>query len=412
MIRPLLTPVRQHFVDDAIPDLAGVIVQGLRALHLGARLRPGAQIAIAVGSRGVSPIREVVRAVVDELRSIGASPFVVPAMGSHGGGTAEGQQEVLVSYGISEDLFGVPVRSSMETVVLGTTEAGVTVHIDANAARADGIILIGRVKPHTGFRGPVESGLCKMLAVGLGKAAGAKCIHAGGLAVAIPAAAAIGIARAQVLAGIALVENAFDRPCRVEVVDPSRFYATDNALLAVAREKMPRIPIDEADLLIVDEMGKNISGTGMDPNIVGMWRRFGGDREPNFARVAVLSLTPQSHGNGTGVGLADFTTQRLVNAIDWRETHLNALTALDPLICRTPMTLENDRECIDTALDLLRRSTGREPTVIRIKNTLELEHLYVSSTLVDRLPSTTSVDGHPGPIGFDAAGRVASTQTR
>ena len=406
MIRPSMVSVRQRFIDDAIPDLTGAIVQGLRALHLDTHLPTGASVAIAVGSRGVSPIREVVRAIVDELRAIGAHPFVVPAMGSHGGGTAEGQREVLENYGISESLFGVPVRSSMETVVLGTTDAGVPVHIDAYAAKADGIILIGRVKPHTGFRGPVESGLCKMLAVGLGKAAGAKSIHSGGLAIAIPAAAAIGIARAPVLAGIALVENAFDRPCRVEVVAPSRFYDTDHALLAVAREKMPRIPVDEADLLIVDEMGKNVSGTGMDPNIVGMWRRFGGERQPNYARLAVLSLTPQSHGNGTGVGLADFTTQRLVDAIDWRETHLNALTAMDPQICRTPMTLESDRVCIDTALDLLRRSTNREPTVIRIKNTLELEHLYVSSSLVDRLGGDSSVEGESGPMKFDAIGRL------
>jgi hypothetical protein len=402
---PAMVPVRQRFVDDAIADLAGEIRAGMRRLELGAELPASAEVAVAVGSRGVSPLREVVSTIVDELRSYGARPFVVPAMGSHGGGTAEGQREVLAGYGISEQGIGVEVRSSMETVVLGYTEAGVPVHMDANAARADGIVVIGRVKPHTGFRGPVESGLCKMTAVGLGKANGAREIHAGGLAVAIPAAARVATAGSKVVCGIALVENAFDRPCRVEVAPPERFYETDAKLLDVAWAKMPRIPLDEADLLIVEEMGKNVSGTGMDPNVVGMWRRFGGERKPNFARLAVLGLTDASHGNATGLGLADFTTRRLVESVNWRETHLNALTALDPLICRTPMTLDTDRDCIETALELLRRATGREPTVVRVKNTLELEHVWVSEALVASLPRDHSVEvaGPAAPLSFDAA---------
>jgi hypothetical protein len=329
-------------------------------------------------------------------------------MGSHGGGTAEGQREVLAGYGISEAGLGVAVRSSMETLVLGHTAAGVPVHLDANAARADGVVVLGRVKPHTGFRGPVESGLCKMTAVGLGKAEGARAIHAGGLATAIPAAAAIATARAPILCGVALVENAYDRPCRAVVAPPERFEQTDADLLEVAWTTMPRVPLDAADLLIVDEMGKNVSGTGMDPNVVGMWRRFGGERRPNFARLAVLGLTEASHGNATGLGLADFTTRRLVEAVNWRETHLNALTALDPLICRTPMTLATDRACVETALDLLRRATGRQTTVVRIKNTLELERLAVSEELVDCLPKDGSVEvgEQPRPLAFDGEGRI------
>jgi hypothetical protein len=401
---PKMIPIRQHFVDDAVPDLEAHITQKIRSLDL--KLAPYARIALAVGSRGVSPLKQVVSTILAELRALGAEPFVVPAMGSHGGGTAEGQREVLANYGISESGIGVEVRSSMDTVVLGTTEAGVPVHMDANAAGADGIVVIGRVKPHTGFRGPVESGLCKMLAVGLGKAAGARNIHAGGLAIAIPAAAKIATTKAPILFGVALVENAFDRPCRVEVAPPTRFYETDNTLLDVAWTKMPRIPVDAADLLIVDEMGKNVSGTGMDPNIVGMWRRFGGDRTPNYARLAVLGLTDASHGNATGLGLADFTTRRLVDAINWPETRLNALTALDPLICRTPMTLDDDRQCVDTALDLLQRATGRAPSAIRIKNTLELEHLWVSEDLAADLPNTAEPTGDPQPLSFDPTNRL------
>src|SRR5262245_39256532 len=280
--------------------------------------------------------------------------------------------------------------------------------MDANAVGADGVVVLGRVKPHTGFRGPVESGLCKMTVVGLGKAEGARSIHAGGLAVAIPAAAEIATARAPILCGVALVENAHDRPCRVVVAPPARFQATDADLLQVAWTKMPRVPLDEADLLIVEEMGKNVSGTGMDPNVVGMWRRFGGERRPNFARVAVLGLTEASHGNATGLGLADFTTRRLVDAVNWPETHLNALTALDPLICRTPMTLPTDQACVETALDLLRRANWREPTVVRIKNTLELEHLAVSEELVERLPADGSVErgGAARVLACSGEGRI------
>jgi hypothetical protein len=405
---PKMVPIRQRFPADEVPDLVGTVRAGLRQLRLGERLGPGARVALGVGSRGVSPLREVVGAIVEELRAAGLTPFVVPAMGSHGGGTAEGQQAVLAGYGISEERLGVPVRSSMATVVVGRTPAGLPVHLDAEAAGAHGVVVLGRVKPHTGFQGEIESGLCKMLAVGLGKADGARAIHAAGLAGAIPAAAAVALAAAPVVAGVALVENAYDRPCRVAVVPPERFHATDRELLVEARRRFPRIPLEAADLVVVDEMGKNISGTGMDPNVIGMWRRFGGERRPDFARVAVLGLCPESHGNANGVGLADFTTRRLVDAVDWGETYLNALTALDPGIAKLPVTLESDRACLATALDVLARATGREPTVVRIKNTLELVDLCVSDSLVASLPGDGSVEvvGPPEPLRFDDRDRL------
>jgi hypothetical protein len=405
---PKMVAVRQRFPADEVADLDGAIREGLRALRLAERLRPSAPVALGVGSRGVSPLRQVVGAILEGLREAGLAPFVVPAMGSHGGGTAEGQRAVLAGYGISEEL-GVPVRSSMATVVVGHTPSGVPVYLDAAAAGADGIVVLGRVKPHTGFHAEIESGLCKMLAVGLGKADGARTVHAAGLAETIPAAAAVALAAAPVVAGVALVENAYDRPCRVEVVGPERFHATDRELLIEARRRFPRVPLERADLVIVEEMGKNISGTGMDPNVIGMWRRFGGERRPDFARVAVLGLSPASHGNANGIGLADFTTRRLVEAVDWRETYLNALTALDPGIAKVPVTLESDRECIETALDVLARATGREPTVVRIRSTLELAELCVSESLVGSLPGDGSVEvvGRPEPMRFGADGRLA-----
>ena len=400
MSHPRLVRVRQNFPADEVADLAGLVRRGVAGLQV----PRGGHVAVAVGSRGVSPLREVVTAILEGVRDAGASPFIVPAMGSHGGGTAAGQRSVLAGYGIVED-----VESSMETVVLGRTEAGVPVYLDANAARADGIVVLGRVKPHTGFHADIESGLCKMLAVGLGKAEGAKAIHAGGLAETIPAAAAIALAKAPVIGGVALVENAYDRPCRVAVVGPARFHETDRELLLEARRRFPMVPLEQADLVIVDEMGKNISGTGMDPNVIGMWRRFGGARVPDFARVAVLGLSEASHGNANGIGLADFTTRRLVEAVDWRETYLNALTALDPGIGKIPVTLGSDRECIETALDVLRRATGKaEPSVVRIKSTLELGELRVSRELVGCLPAdgTVEVVGEAEEMAFDESGRL------
>jgi hypothetical protein len=397
---PRLVRVRQRFPADEVAGLAAVVRRGVAELGV----RPGSRVAVAVGSRGVSPLRQVVTAILEGLRDAGASPFIVPAMGSHGGGTAEGQRAVLAGYGIVED-----VVSSMETIVLGHTGAGVPVHLDASAARADGIVVLGRVKPHTGFHADIESGLCKMLAVGLGKAEGARAIHAGGLAETIPAAARLAIERAPVVGGVALVENAYDRPCRVAVVGPERFHETDRELLLEARRHFPRIPLERADLVIVDEMGKNISGTGMDPNVIGMWRRFGGERVPDFARVAVLGLSEGSHGNANGIGLADFTTRRLVEAVDWPETYLNALTALDPGIGKIPVTLATDRECVDTALDVLRRATGREDvSVVRVKSTLELAELRVSEGLVARLPNDGSVEvvGEAEEMAFDEGGRL------
>jgi hypothetical protein len=397
---PRLVRVRQNFPADEVAGLSAVVRRGVAELAV----RPGSRVAVAVGSRGVSPLRQVVSAILAGLRDAGATPFVVPAMGSHGGGTAEGQRAVLAGYGIVED-----VVSSMETVVLGRTDAGVPVHLDASAASADGIVVLGRVKPHTGFHADIESGLCKMLAVGLGKAEGARAIHAGGLAATIPAAARVALERAPVVGGVALVENAYDRPCRVAVVGPERFHETDQELLIEARRRFPRIPLEQADLVIVDEMGKNISGTGMDPNVIGMWRRFGGERVPDFARVAVLGLSEGSHGNANGIGLADFTTRRLVDAVDWRETYLNALTALDPGIGKIPVTLETDRECVETALDVLRRATGRDDvSVVRVKSTLELAELRVSEGLVPGLPEDGSVEviGEPEELSFDEAGRL------
>ena len=395
--------VRQAFDTAELDDLEDHLTVGLRRQLERAALPPGASVAIAVGSRGVSPVVQVVQTLVRGLREAGLCPFVVPAMGSHGGGTAEGQASVLADYGVHEQAVGAPVRATMETVVLGTTISGITVHLDAEAAAADGVIVIGRVKPHTGFRGPIESGLCKMSVIGLGNRRGAESLHAHPLATGIPEAAALTVASGHLLCGVALVENAFDRPARAEIVPPEAFHATDERLLKLARELMPRLPLDKLDGLLIDRMGKNISGSGMDPNVVGMWRRLGElDRKPDYGWLAVLGLTPESHGNAVGIGLADLCSRKLADAIDHEALAMNTLTAMALHAAKVPLTLPTDRACYETVLHLATRSTSKALRIGRIRNTLELETFWVSEAVLDDLPGTCEVVESATPFGFDA----------
>jgi len=404
--------VRQRFPSESIHDIGAVVGAGVGANLKDLGMAAGAEVAIAVGSRGVTPLGEVVAAIVSATLGAGLRPFIVPAMGSHGGATAEGQSAVLAGLGIDEAGVGAPMRSSMETALLGHTSAGVPVHLDRHALAADALIVLGRVKPHTGFRGAIESGLCKMLAVGLGKIDGARALHAAGLAATIPAAAEIILSARPRSIGVALIENAYERVAAVEIVHAQRFAETDRTLLKAAWKLLPRIPVEAADLLIVEELGKDISGTGMDPNIIGMWRRFGGERTPNFARVAALRLSRGSHGNANGIGLADFTTRTTADAIDWSETYTNALTALDPGIAHLPVTLPTDYACIETALALCRRERGGEPTVVRIRSTRELTYLSISENLIGHLPDdvtiTRSASGET--LAFDDAGVLLPDQ--
>ena len=399
--------VRQRLDGTEVQDFEATLAASVRARLRELRLPHGARVAIGVGSRGVSPIVEVVSTLVAELREVGARPYVVPAMGSHGGGTAEGQARVLAGYGIDESQLGVPVRATMDTVVLGRTASGAEVHLDAAAAEVDGIVVIGRVKPHTGFRGRVESGLCKMLVVGLGNRTGAQSMHGHPLAAIIPEAAQLSLAHARVLFGVALVENAFDRPCVVEVVPPERFVDTDARLLEIARRVLPRVPLERLDVLLVDRMGKDISGTGMDPNVIGMWRRLPElPREPDYRWVAVLGLTEVSHGNAVGLGLADLVSRKLVEAMDPQATAANALTSMALLTAKVPVTLPTDRECYATALWLGARTGPGTPRTVRIANTLQLETFWAGENVLPDLPGTCEVVEPAGGFAFDPDGAI------
>ncbi len=407
MAVPKVIRVRQQFDRTHLEDPCGAVAAGLRDAGLTGRLKPGARVAITAGSRGINHLVAMTRAAVDAVISVGGQPFIIPSMGSHGGATDEGQRTLLADLGISEASMGCPVLSSMEVETLGRTVDGVPVYLDRHALHADGIIVINRVKPHTAFRGEVESGLCKMLAVGLGKHKGAQQMHAAGLGPTLVEAARMILGRAPVLAGIAVLENALEETAEVHVVPPDRFEETDRVLLQRAWQMLPRIPFDSLDVLVVDEMGKNISGTGMDNNVIGIGPRVGGKMEmghPAVSTIVVLGLTPETHGNANGIGLADITTRRLVDSIDYKATYTNVLTTRLWSAGRLPVIMETDREAIKVA-------GGETPEdhvrLVRIKNTLHLEELEISGALLPeaRQKGLTLVR-EARPLEFDGTGRL------
>jgi hypothetical protein len=400
-----LAPVWQSVAAVRIQDVASTVTAGLRALHLEDRVQPGMRIAIGVGSRGISCLPEVVQVLVTALLALDAKPFLVPAMGSHGGGTAAGQRLILEDFGLAQ--LGASIESSLDTVLVGHTPAGMPVYFDANAGRADGIIVINRIKEHTAFKARWESGLLKMLAVGLGKTQGAAAIHNWGLAAAIPEAARLIIQRLPVIAGIGIVENGNHEPAQVVVLPADRIESEEPQLLDNARWLTPKIPFDPLDLLIVREMGKNISGTGMDLNVIGMWRRVGGPIEPQIGRVVVLDLTAKSRGNGIGVGHADLITQRLRDKIDLAVTYTNCLTSHNLPGAKIPLTLPSDREAIAAGL------AGIPPERLRavlIQNTLSLDLLWVTPALLPHLSSVPGLQqaGPDRPLEFDSAGNLVA----
>ena len=408
MDRPLMVPMRQEFDAARIEDFEGTLARKIRDHLATAKFNSGDSVALGVGSRGVTPLVAAVSTIVRELKAAGLDPFIVPAMGSHGGATPEGQEAVLAEYRITEAVVGAPVRATMETVVTGKGPRGYEYLMDAYAYGADHVVVLGRVKPHTDFHGDIESGLCKMTAVGFGKQKGAERIHQHGLADTIPEAAQVAIDTGKILMGVAMVENPFDEPAHVEVVGADEFHATDRALLIKAREILPVLPAEELEFLLVDEMGKNISGAGMDTNIIGLFRLLGdGPRSPNYRYVATLRLTEESNGNATGIGMADLVSQKLVDAMNPDYTYMNCLTSMTVQGARVPMTLPTDAATVDTAIGLARRAADSDtPRMARIKNTMELESFEASEPLAAELESTGKAvrAGDPAPLEFTAAG--------
>ncbi len=404
---PRFAPVKQELTSESIIDIPAHVTAQLQQSPILDPIQPGQRIAVGVGSRGIGCIQPVVAAVVDAIWARGAEPFLVPAMGSHGGGTAEGQQEVLEGYGLGPETLGIPIESDMEAVQIGETPKGMPVFFDRFAAHADGILVVNRIKPHTSFRARWESGLLKMLAVGLGKRQGAATYHAWGIADAFAAAATVIRAQMPVLGGVGIVENGHHQPAIIEALTSDELETREPELLAEAWRHFPRIPIESLDLLVLREIGKDISGTGMDLNVVGMWRRSGGVVKPAYKRLAVLDLTPNSHGNGIGVGYADLIPQRLRDKIDWDATYMNCLTSANFNGAKTPITLADDRAVFETGLAGF---DGPSSRVVIAKNTLDLETLWVSEALLAEV-ETSETFSQTGPLQdilFDGQGQLAS----
>lgn len=405
--------VRQNFPKTPPLDIAASLRRDFTP-----EVRPGASIAVAAGSRGISNYATVVGTVVAILKDAGAKPFIVPAMGSHGGATPEGQRSLLSEYGITEERMGVPLRDSMGVERLGTTEEGIPVHFSAEALKADGIVVVNRVKPHTDFIGKVGSGLLKMIAIGLGKQAGAAACHAAGqkfgLERVIKGVAGISLRKAPILSGVAILEDPYHETAKLAVVPRSEIEVREVELQLEARKLMPRLPFDDMDLLIIDRIGKNISGPGMDPNVVGRpvqgYSATLSDRSwnPVVRRILVTDLTAESHGNAIGIGMADFTTAKLVGKIDKQAMYMNALTSLSVATVKIPITFDTDRDAVRGALGTLALEDPSKAKVIRIQDTLSLGKIHLSEAFAEAVKGRKDLSplGPPEEIAFDPAGNL------
>ena len=410
---PRMVRVRQRVEGPVVADVGKEVSGGLEALDLRQRVAPGQTVAIAAGSRGVTGMAEVVRAVATQVKALGAEPFVVPAMGSHGGATAEGQRRVLAGYGITEDRLGCPVRSAMDVVELGRSPGGLVLWQDAYAAAADHLVVCNRVKPHTMFSGPVESGLAKMLMIGLGKDKGAALAHRAVMERGWPAVVAdmlpALLARTRVLAGVGLIERADDRTARVAVLGPDAWESQEPVLLDEARRLLPRLPYPQLDVLLLDQIGKDISGAGLDTNVVGRKdaSHAGNEAGQPVRHIAARSLTERSAGNAVGIGLVEFARSRLVRGMDAEATRINALTSGHLSAAMIPLHYESDAEILAAALSLTGLRGPAEARVVWARNTLRMENTICSEALVgDRARDGLEVVGDPFALEFDSAGNL------
>ena len=421
-VLPRLVRVRQSFPRPRVGDVRSAVREALRRLDLPSRFRPSPgrfapRVAITAGSRGIRDIVAVLRAAAEAVREAGGEPLLIGAMGSHGGGTEEGQRRLLAHLGITAEAVGVPLSTSMEAVAVGRSASGFTAYCDRAAASCDAILVVNRIKPHTGFSQPFGSGLMKMLGVGLGKAPGATQIHREGagepMARAIDEIARTVIGTGRVVGGLAVIENAYDETARVAVVPADRIPDEEIALFEEARALMPRLPVDAMDLLIVREIGKNYSGTGMDVNVIGRWRIAGvpEPETPRAERIVALGLSAHSEGNAQGIGLADFTTRALVERIDFTATYLNCIVSTFVQRAMLPMVLATDRDAILVALGSLGLADPTRARVVLIPNTLHLEDVSVSEAVAEALRDRTdiAIAGEPEPFRFDDAGQLSPT---
>ena len=394
MAVPKMAVVEQHFEDNSIADIPAVIKQEFGKAEIASTIVPGKSIAITVGSRGVANIPLITKEIVSNVKELGGEPFIVPAMGSHGGATGKGQKEYLEGLGVTEEYIGAPIKSSMETVKIAETEDGHEVRIDAIAAKSDGIIVAGRVKPHTAFRGDYESGLYKMMTIGLGKQKGAEFCHAEGFGEMAKNVKNFGKAildNAPVLFGLAIVEDSFDNTAIIEAIAADKIPTREPELLQKAKDLMPRIYIDDIDILIVDQIGKNFSGDGMDPNITASYCTPYAHGGPNVQRYIALDLSDETHGNAIGAGMADIGTKRLFDKMDFDAAYPNALTCTVLKGARVPVILKNDKTAIQAAVFCSVGIDKDAPRIVRITNTSHIEKIMVSEALKNEVEAHSSM---------------------
>ena len=407
---PRVAPVSQLFDRPLVEDVEAEVMRRLNESGCLANVK-GLSVAISAGSRGISNLPLAIRTVVRAVRQAGGEPFIVPAMGSHGGATAEGQVKLLQGLGIDADTVEAPVRSTMETVVVGTSANGLPAHMDKYAAEADAVIAINRIKPHTSFRGAIESGVVKMLTIGLGKQKGAEICHNlgfGHMAANVPAIAEAILANKKILCGLGIVENAFHETAIIDVMKPEDMIAREKVLLKEAFKLAPRIFFDALDVLIIDEIGKDVTGTGFDCNVVGRYHNPHAHGGPEISRVVTLDITDKSKGNGNGIGMTDFTTRRAFDKFDPEQTYPNSLTSTIPLSVKIPMVLANDRQAIQAAVKTCNVEDLDAVRLVRIRNTNEMASIYVSEALLGfcREHPNLKVEGDAAPFAFNDASNL------
>lgn len=410
---PNMLRIRQHFDAPTVEDIPAAVSEEITRLNLSARVKPGQSVAVSVGSRGINNIALITKSLVEELKALGLEPFLVPAMGSHGGGIAEAQRDIIEGYGVTEEYVGAPIKASMETVQVGQTEDGVPVFFDKYAFEADHVAVVGRIKPHTDFVGEIESGLHKMMLIGLGKHKGAALYHQAIVHYSfdriIRSVGQQVIDQCGVLLGLGIVENQYDQTALLKGVAPEEFVEREKELLVLAKKWMPRLPFDHVDLLIVDEIGKNISGAGMDTNVVG--RKFhdnhAAEKEyPKVTRILVRGLTPETHGNASGIGTAEYAHRRAVEEMDREITYINCMTGNHPSGAHIPLYFDTDQICIEKALQTVGLREPGEEKIMRIHNTLDLGEVLVSEAYRAEVEAREdlSIVEEATPMPFDASG--------
>ncbi|OLN30986.1 lactate racemase domain-containing protein [Desulfosporosinus metallidurans] len=410
---PRVARIRQTFPDDHLLDIPQEIREALKREGTLDRIHTGDKVALSVGSRGINNLPLIVQTLVAELRKTGAEVTIIPAMGSHGGATAEGQQEILLRLGIVPEAVGAEIKSNMDVKMIGRLQDGLPVYLSEDALEADHIVLLNRIKPHTAFRGPIESGLVKMLTIGLGKQKGAEACHERGFKYMAQYLIEMGtllLEKTKVTFGLGIIENAYDQTHSITAIPAEHLLSEEPNLLMLAKNLMPSLPVKQLDVLVVDEIGKDISGDGMDPNVTGRYPTPYAHGGPEVSKMALLDLTERSHGNANGIGTADLVAKRLVDKMDLEQTYPNALTSTVTGPVKIPLTLDSDYDVLRAAVKTCNADGPSNVRLVRIKNTLSIGEFWASEAVVKEL-STHLVGLEIGELEewkFNEAGNLMS----